>query len=495
MLRSGSNDGLLLSTIACTIIAIGFLLSSDQFYHWFIFPVLVCGIVIGVDAVNWLRGRISLFNPIGIIGLIGVHFFFLAPLLQVSWDFQLQYVKVPEDWRPWLGGMAILNALGLLVYRVTRQWVMTVFPPQPATSAWQMDNRRFPLLLGMAMAAAAGLQLWIFQKFGGIAGYVAAAAAETRSQEFEGLGILFLLSESFPILVMIGFAVYARMYRSLQNRWVLLVALMGFLLLQLVFGGLRGSRSNTVFALLWATGILHFWVRPISRKAIAIGIVFLMLFMYLYGFYKSAGIEGVQSALEGQEGQTAIVEKSGRNWQVLVLQDFGRSDIQAFLLYRLLQSDNDYEYALGRTYVASASILLPKLIFPNRLPDKRQEGTNLQYGMGSYQPGVLASSKVYGLAGETLLNFGPLWVPFMFAELGIIVGLTRRCLLIWNTSDARFLLLPMMINLCFVVLTADSDNVIFFLIKNGAFPFAVLWLGCSRKTLDLDYSRTLEGVG
>jgi hypothetical protein len=48
--------------------------------------------------------------------------------------------------------------------------------------------------------------------------------------------------------------------------------------------------------------------------------------------------------------------------------------------------------------------------------------------------------------------------------------------MIWDTSDVRLLLLPMMVNFCFVVLVGDFDNQIFFLIKSSGFPVLVLWL-------------------
>ena len=63
---------------------------------------------------------LDVFDPIGILGLFGVQLFLLAPLLHVSWDYWLDEVIPPRDWRPWLGGMAALNFVGLLAYRATR---------------------------------------------------------------------------------------------------------------------------------------------------------------------------------------------------------------------------------------------------------------------------------------------------------------------------------------------------------------------------------------
>src|ERR1700730_14595673 len=99
----------------CTLTACGFLLASAQTAHWFIIPVLFCGVLIGCDAIDWFRGRLSLFDPAGIIGLVGVHFFFLAPLLHVTWDSWMLYINPPPDWRDRGGGDAGAQTQRLVV--------------------------------------------------------------------------------------------------------------------------------------------------------------------------------------------------------------------------------------------------------------------------------------------------------------------------------------------------------------------------------------------
>ncbi len=43
----------------------------------------------------------------------------------------------------------------------------------------------------------------------------------------------------------------------------------GYFLLKLLFGGLRGSRTITVFGLFWIAGAIHIWIRPVPRKFLA----------------------------------------------------------------------------------------------------------------------------------------------------------------------------------------------------------------------------------
>jgi hypothetical protein len=498
-LQHTNLDSFVIAVCICILIIFGFLQSSAQFLHWFLIPVTLSGIFIGIDAVDWFRGRLNIFDPVGIIGLLGFHFFFLAPLLHVSWDFWMgEDIMPPPDWRPWLGGMAILNFCGIWVYRFFRN--IRFFSPKKHSSqtVCTINRQRFFPIILITLIISAILQIMVYQKFGGIANYIEAAtrfAMREGEDEFEGMGIIFLLSESFPIAFMMGFAHYAKTQKTLQKNPVLLIVIVVFLGLKLFFGGLSGSRSNTIWALFWAIGIIHFWIRKITKKEIALGLVFFMLFMYIYGFFKTGGLEAINTALEGQEGITDLEEKSGRTWQGLVLQDIGRSDIQAFLLYRLMKHDSDYQYAWGRTYLPALNMLIPSFIMPDKPPEKTKEGTDAQYGMGSYHPQLWSSSKVYGLAGETMLNFGVYVIPLAFSVLGLVVGKVRYWLLTWSPVDSRLLLLPMLVNFCFIVLVGDTDNYVFFLFKNSGIPTLIILLSCDKKVIkqsDLQHSELFK---
>ena len=59
---------------------------------------------------------------------------------------------------------------------------------------------------------------------------------------------------------------------------------------------------------------------------------------------------------------------------------------------------------------------------------------------------------------------------------GVVVGWVRRCLRTWDPADCRLLLGPYLVNMCFVLLVGDSDNLVFFVITNGAIPILVLGL-------------------
>jgi len=453
------------SLYLCTWIVLLALLSSNEFLHWFVLPVWACGVLIGTDVVDWIRQRTRTFDPIGIIGLLGFHFFFLAPLLHVHWDYWVRYVKPPTEWRPWLGWMAILNLAGLLIYR----YVRTKLNPVKIQTSWRLDRNRFPMFLFGALLFTLLLQAWVYVQYGGISGYVSAYEARFEFRNFDNMGWIFTFSESFPILLAIGYAYYVKTKGRLNSWFAISLFLLLFFITRLLFGGLRGSRSNTIWALFWAVGIIHLWVRPLSRKMIvSLGVPLLLVLMFMGGLYKSVG-SGVVDALGSASQINQVVAETGRDLETVLLADLGRSDIQAMVLSRLIDQSTDYELALGRTYIGTASKLVPESMWPDRPPSKVKEGTDILYGRGTYASGV-RTSRVYGLAGETILNFGPWLVPIAFAFLGLVVSAVRAMVYQLSDDDSRLLLLPLAINLGFLILVSDSDNILFFIIKNGFLP-------------------------
>jgi hypothetical protein len=470
------------------LIEIGLATGCAGLDHWFLAPVLFCGAVIGLDAGDWISGRLALFDPIGVVGMLGFHFFFLAPLLHVVWDSWMR-IPPPPDWRDWLGAMAVLNGLGLLVYRHSRERgprgrapaarARTGAGPGGVAPCWRLDAPRFLLLLVPTLALTAALQLAVYARFGGVAGYIGAYESLESEASFQGMGWLFMISESFPILMMMGYAVAVRHRRPGVAE--LAVVLLTFLALKLFFGGLRGSRSNTVWGLLWAIGIIHFRIRHVPRSAIVAGLVPLVLFLYVYGLYKSGGRDGV--ATLGDAGARAELEgRSGRTVETALLGDLGRSDVQAYLLYRLCDRESDYEYGWGASYLAAITQVVPRSLWPNRPEGKRDLGTRAQYGAANRQltrDGY--STRIYGLAGEAMLNFGPAVIPLSFLVLGWTVRSVRAAMAALAPDDARWLVAPFAVNLCFLTLTFDFDLIVFIIIKNFTVPGLLVYASSDRR--------------
>jgi hypothetical protein len=447
---------------------------SAEFVHWFVLPVFLCGCLIVPDAVAWARGQRGLFDPVGVLGLLGAHTLFLAPLLHVALDHWMRHPSPPREWREWLGAMACLNAVGLCIYQIARAEFLRRPDLGPRRTRAIVPGRFFAAMW-LLLAATAGLQVLIFLRYGGVAGYI--ASFEQQSFEFAGMGVVFMFSESFPMLALIGIAAGLRLRGRTLGPGAVVALLVAFVVVKMFFGGLRGSRSNTVWAVFWAAGIIHLWVRPFSRRMVAAGVAGLVLFMYVYGFYKSGGREGLERALQGADQRAELTQKTGRTWEATVLGDLGRADVQAMLLYRIAGPRSDYEPAYGGTYGAALTLVVPRSIWPSRPMGKVKQGTEALYGRGSWVQGRWQASQVYGLAGEAMLNFGPIAAPISFILLAAAVAGVARLGRRLAPDDARWLLFPFLVQLCFSLLVSDLDNMIFVIVSQGTLPAMLVFLG------------------
>ena len=321
-------------------------------------------------------------------------------------------------------------------------------------------------------------QAWVYATQGGISGYVESftqSIGRPGESALGGLGLVFMVSEAFPIVAMIAFAVWAR-WTGRGRGWITLVlVLTAYFVLKMLFGGLRGSRMNTIYGLVWAVAIIHLWLRPLSKKFIFAGLAFLLVFMYVYGFYKDLGSEVSLVSDPGAMGEYGA--ELHRTFTGMVLGDLARADIQAFILYRLWDHDEDQQYGWGRTYLGSLALLIPRQIWPNRPLTKVFEGTELLWGRGSYDEDDWVSTYVYGLAGETMLNFGPAAVPFAYLLFGLVVGRLQRFLGRLRPGDARLLLYPFLLILCMSALVLDSEILLFLSFKDGLVAAVVVLLG------------------
>jgi hypothetical protein len=397
----------------------------------------------------------------------------------------------PADWRPWLGGMSAINFVGLLVYRVTRDRFRNAAPRDSREATlWKVRTEGFRKYLVFAVLLGVALQLAVYASFGGVAGYI--DAVEQQRQTFLGCSYIAMVTESVPILALMFYVFHVWLKKKVPSWLTLFLVLGAFGAIKLLFGGLDGLRTNMVFAMFWAVGMVHFCIRPVPKKFILGGIVGLVAFMYLYGFYKSAGLNGLQTALRCSAARVDMEQEIGRPIQSTLLADLGRSDVQAFILYRQMQRDSDCRYGFGRTYVAAMLSLIPGPLWRDRPPTVVKEGTEILYGRGSYrhrpvgsasgeEKWIGKSSRVYGLGGEAMLNFGPPGVPLAFAVMGVAVGCVSRWLKTWHPRDARRLLVPFLVLVCLETVINDSTVVITALHQFFLFPLLVVAVASERR--------------
>jgi hypothetical protein len=467
------------SSLLSVTITLTFIACDSDILHWFLLPLTLCGCLIGVDMIRWLSNQIDLYDVTGLIALLGYHFFFVAPLLMVTLQYRMAYLAdQPSDYRDWLGAMAVLNLAGLIVYKgATRICLALRLNRSSKPAVWQIASGRFWVLWSLFLTLSFAAQLWIFISFGGIRGYIASYSEWLSGRDmFQGLALVFAVAESLPVLLALGLAVYWR--RKKTNGWIVAGSIVGLAALIMLTSGLRGSRSNVIWGLFWVMGIVHFYVRRLPRILGPIALCLLYGFVSIYAAYKQQGGQIFDRMVTA--GDYSAVSGKTEGPATVLVGDFSRCDVQAYLLSKLIDT-HSVHYALGGSYLGAITMMIPKSLWPDRPPTIAKWTTDAEYGDGAYQAHTLQSSRVYGIAGEGMLNFGPAGVLAAYGALGILVALLQSRLLRLAPEDIRWLAAPFFINFLFLLLLNDSDNAVFYLIKYGLMPITLILLSFTRR--------------
>lgn len=493
--QAGSRrTDIVISAIVCLLFIMFLGAANPILFHWFLIPLYACGVIIGTDAVGWFRSRWDVLDPKGIIGLLGLHFFFMSPMLYNFWKIDVPFVNNPPDWRPWYGLMACLNVVGLIFYNVFQRRAFNKRTPYKI-SHWELVPGRAVVVAPLAVVAAFIGQTVYLAVFGGWAGIMEWREFGTGIG-IRGMGPFMILGHSLPPLLLIALTIVFTKIGSPKKAslFTVFLLLLGFFVVQLYVGGFHGARSIIVWGLFWAVGIIHFFWRRISIKWVLIGMIPFLLFMQIYAFYKSLGLRAF-GLFTGKISMETLKAESGRTFRGMLLGDLTRADIQAWIVYALVAKPFDYDYRFGKTYVYSSIAYVPYWMFPPkpRAWGKIAAGTEVQRGKGAYLFAKWRRSKrVYGLAGEAMLNFGFISIPFAFAVWGYLVGRFRRNLLSRYTTDAFLFLVPIFINLAFIALAGDSDGLMYFTIDHIMVPFLVVRMMCTKQTFWVSGGEVIE---
>jgi len=459
--------------VTCVFIAL-----DHRFLHWFILPATVCGAVCLSSLMSAVRQEQLFTDPLLLVSVLGYHNTYLAPMLQVYWDYRIIALPIqPDDFRPWLGRVACINIVGIAIFICIFSRVVNGSASAKLQRIWVIDRSRLVLFGLLAILASVAMQAYVYSDFGGVSGYVDKYLYDREA--WNNKGALLVIAESAPLMMVLilGCLQQKRIRRGRirGTSWPLLIVCgFVFLMLQMVFGGLRGSRSNIVVNCFFAAGIVHQVFRPLSKRLVILLGIAAVVFSYYYVFFKDFGYAGVNAAVS-LSGRESLLSVSGRSKENVLIADFSRSDVQAFIVQEL-ESGPNVDLAMGRTYIGTLSLLVPRIIWPERPPTKLKWTTELENGPGSYGHGAYRSSRMYGQLGEAMLNFGYLGVPASFALMGFVFGklsiLSRE---LWMT-DARRMLLPGMVITSVCMVIQDSDNVLYFIVQYLVIPWTVIWI-------------------
>lgn len=482
---SDSGSAVMLSAIIVIPITLIMMVISSSLLHWFVLPVSACGILIGKDAVRWFRREYDVLDPRGIIGIIGLHFFWFSALLIPAigfTPFPLAGVR-DLDFRPWLGVMGLLNFAGIIFYQAIATW----YANRPFTRPVKVRRgvpMRIGWLCGIAIVAGLISQVYLVARYGV---FVKTDFGDQR-EFITGQGIPVLIKSSLPITLM--FAVTCAHLLYSQRRRSILAAMIVLAILSavsLLLNGLAGNRGSTVFAALWIAGLIHYYWRPVKHREAIILILCGVLFMFTYLFYKQYGVTGLTTFInQGSQAAAATGnDRTERSFEGMLVGDMSRAHIHAYSAFVLIDKPYDYELRWGGTIPGDILSIVPRWVYLSEYnaggyAGKHVAGTEMIRGPGKFDPTIKTGRepRMWGIAGNMILNFGLWTVPIGYALLGLYVGWAQRATRKWQlTGDIRLFSAPLLAIIALIILAMDPQVFTMYMLRYFMLPIIILYIG------------------
>lgn len=280
--------------------------------------------------------------------------------------------------------------------------------------------------------------------------------------ELESSLFQYMILESTPIIFAWGVIAYLKH----NNKDTFIPYFILFLLITVLFAGLRGSRVTIIFNVVNFFILYSYLIKPINWKSFLPLLLVGFVFNSIYSNYKYAGIEGIKNYFLTGEKSSYISSKENENLHFL-LSDLGRSDVQAKIIENINHNQYQPSY-IPETYIKGLTSILPDKMSIQSFESKRILGTEALYGFKGNDD--YSSTRIYGLLGEGLINFGFFAIPFIFFIYGSIHALSLN--LFESIKRNKYILfIPLVFFMPIYLLFYDVDNIIFQILKNWTIPF------------------------
>lgn len=468
--------GLVIAAILVIIIE----LHTDKFNISYLILLSFSAAFASSDFIDALRKKSDILAPralLSIIMLIGV---FIAPIIHISQGINPSYVSLPENMEVAFENLAIVHLLGLFLYFITLRIPRKNAPTDRPAQSKQLINLEF-ISYSNAMLTAGLFSLAVFAYYlFTLGGPVSWLNAQLNYRESAlGPGWLIAIAEAFPSLFFMSYILKLHP-KNLSDNEIKKRVVIAFLLLVVVIfvtSGLRGSRANLVWPALTALLLIHILLTRIKMQLLVFLSIGLLIFSGVYDIYKKAGTEGLITAKES--GIQSVEENANYSFGLtpLLTGDFSRSAIQAIALDRW--NEGTFQLFNGRTYVGDAIEFVPGAEVSETFPNKRVAATEILYGEGSSQTKQTLDSRIYGLQGEALMNFGPIGATVVLVPFALIVRRSERVFEKSKTTKSPSLAVYSAILAPIIVLLflSDFDNVLYNFTSNALAPILSIQLG------------------
>jgi hypothetical protein len=463
MPRAGTREDVAIAGVISMLLICIFALVNINALGWYLIPTFCCSLLFGKDMVALFRQKMDWFDPKAIVGCFGYVNTFVAPVVLVTFgNDDPQFSDMQLSWGLWVGLLGVLTFVASLLYMGGQRLGFRGYS-KAANICRVPKSGAVVLLIVLAIAA---LACWVVYYFGA-GGYEAIAENRDRGGgSIRGFGPLMVFGGAAPWLIFTAVTL-ARGAGKLSRRtaWSAYIILAILFVFQILLNGLNGSRSQIIGAAVAIIVQIHFFWSPIRRRHIAMGLIPLILFSYAFTFYKDFGSNFFElfrgrvslSYLEGSSERAGVISEA--------MAPLSMSHIQSSILRTVVEHKGDYSLRFGKTYVAGAIGPIPgwliggtKLWQWSKLTAAcEQAGTDYDPSR-TYNPG--AAYRIYGLAGEAMLNFGIVGPLIMFPIWGFCIGRMRRYLCAIPQGDMRLMIMPLFGFVLSTAIVHDFDNML-----------------------------------
>ncbi len=460
------------------IVIITFLLFTYRIpFNYYLIPLILCGIISLTQLFSYFKNQNALREVFFYVWFIFFVASFIAPLIHFGRDYWKGYVNLSSsDWQGLAFYVSSIYLYGIIIFISLSKLKLK---QKKVRHIWSFKSNA-ALIVSLLMVFSFVLQTYLYAKIGGIKAYIQIFTdKEEASSGFTGMGALFIVSEIFPYLLLLWYFIKKRGKNVSVSNVAIFLALM--LVACIYFGGLRGSRSNTVFTMVHAVIVVHFTIFRFKRKHFMILLASFFLFMAIGRLYKNDGIEMIKNYKNYDDIQISNKMSSAES---IIISDLARYDVRCFELF-MLENNIHYKKKYGSTYLYSVLTFIPfgKSVRNSlHLTGRTEAAGQLQFdSSGVVKSNKRKNTRIFGFIGESMLNFGIFSFILAYIVLYFILAYISQWTNAVPTYDARFIIIAMISIFIPLIINADSNNVIFTIIKRPLPLYFILFFITTKK--------------
>jgi len=417
-------------------------------------PILLCGELATAQLIKTIKQKDFLLNVYFYVWAFIIISTFIAPCINLYHDEWVSYWPQPNSWVPYAFWTSMMYLVGIIIWSI-----MLKEEEKPIKPSHRVLKPNWKIILIIFMLVSLVAQLYVYYRAGGVLGYM--KRFTDNPEFFEGMGLFFILSESFPYFFLIFIVLNTK--RRLNRGQFLLLILVLFII-TLFFGGLKGSRSNTILFMVIAVIAINEYLYRIKMLEIAALLVGFFVFMYVGRLYKDYGVNMIY-----EEESASLSGSSMNSTELVIVGDLSRYAINAYQLFLMRENPkhgihSTFQKAHGQTYLWGLLTFIPggsMIVNKYHLKSRTYYATELFFGNQSDRK----STRILGPMGEWFINFGYLTFFIPYIILGYAFRYFRNLTKEIPKNDIMFLVIPSFLTWLPQLVLSDFSNIMFFFVK------------------------------